>query len=125
MARELDSAGNTVSGLNLEAIGEDGHAVANLLWKISAHLKQRRAVLPEQELTVVVALDYSDFKRWCQATNHNPRDRELVYARDVAALDGLQGPLTIVTTELGGRRLDAVDIQHRLFIINRMSGRRP
>jgi hypothetical protein len=29
------------SGLDLSAIGEDGHAVANLLWKISGYLKGR------------------------------------------------------------------------------------
>jgi hypothetical protein len=41
IAAQLESAGNTVSGLRLEEIGEDGHAVANLLWKISAYLKGR------------------------------------------------------------------------------------
>lgn len=40
-ARELDSAGSIVSGLILDEIGEDGHAVANLLWKISAYLHRR------------------------------------------------------------------------------------
>lgn len=40
-ARLLESAGNTVSGLNLEEIGEDGHAVANRLWKIAAYLRKR------------------------------------------------------------------------------------
>lgn len=40
-ARILDGAGNTVSGLDLSEIGEDGHAVANLLWKIAAYLKKR------------------------------------------------------------------------------------
>jgi hypothetical protein len=41
IARQLESAGNTVSGLALEEIGEDGHAVANLLWKIAGYLKRR------------------------------------------------------------------------------------
>ncbi len=36
-ARILDSAGDTVSGLVLTEIGEDGH----LLWKIAAYLRQR------------------------------------------------------------------------------------
>lgn len=40
-ARQLDSAGNLVSGLNLDEIGEDGHQVANLLWKIAAYLRRR------------------------------------------------------------------------------------
>lgn len=37
----FDDAGNRASGMNLEPIGLDGHAVANLLWKISSFLKQR------------------------------------------------------------------------------------
>jgi hypothetical protein len=41
MARDLDHAANIVSGLVLEPIGEDGHTVANLLWKIAAHLRSR------------------------------------------------------------------------------------
>jgi len=40
-ARIIEDAGNTVSGLDLSEIGEDGHAVANLLWKIAAYLKRR------------------------------------------------------------------------------------
>ncbi len=40
-AQFFDEAGNRVSGLILDEIGEDGHAVANLLWKISAYLKER------------------------------------------------------------------------------------
>jgi hypothetical protein len=41
MADALGHCGNIVSGLNLDAIGEDGHEVANLLWKISGYLKRR------------------------------------------------------------------------------------
>lgn len=41
LAEVFDRAGNCVSGLNLEPIGEDGHLVANLLWKISGYLKRR------------------------------------------------------------------------------------
>lgn len=37
----LEDAGNTVSGLALEEIGEDGHAVANKLWKIAGYLRKR------------------------------------------------------------------------------------
>lgn len=40
-ARYFDEAGDRVSGLALEEIGLDGHAVANTLWKISAYLKGR------------------------------------------------------------------------------------
>lgn len=40
-ARFFDEAGNRASGLCLEAIGESGHGVANLLWKISAYLERR------------------------------------------------------------------------------------
>jgi hypothetical protein len=40
-ARELESAGNIVSGLDLTAIGKDGHQIANLLWQVAAHLKSR------------------------------------------------------------------------------------
>jgi hypothetical protein len=43
MASALDNAANIVSGLSLEAIGEDGHQVANLLWKISGYLRGRAA----------------------------------------------------------------------------------
>lgn len=41
MAKHINNAGNIVSGLNLSEIGEDGHEVANLLWKISSYLKRR------------------------------------------------------------------------------------
>ncbi len=37
----INDAGDLVSGLDLTAIGEDGHRVANLLWKIAAYLKTR------------------------------------------------------------------------------------
>lgn len=42
MADVMNHAGNMVSGLDLEDIGEDGHLVANLLWKISGYLRHRR-----------------------------------------------------------------------------------
>jgi len=41
VARHINDAGNFVSGLDLSEINEDGHAVANLLWKIAAYLKRR------------------------------------------------------------------------------------
>jgi hypothetical protein len=41
IANQLESAANTVSGLALGDIGEDGHALANRLWKVAAHLKNR------------------------------------------------------------------------------------
>lgn len=49
IARQLDSAANTVSGLALEEIGEDGHAIANRLWRIAAHVRNRdrRNVSPD------------------------------------------------------------------------------
>lgn len=40
-ARIIEDAGNTVSGLDLSEIDEDGHGAANLLWKIAAYLRQR------------------------------------------------------------------------------------
>jgi len=40
-ARRFDNVGNIASGLTLDEIGEDGHAVANKLWKIAAYLKRR------------------------------------------------------------------------------------
>ena len=40
-SRYFDEAGNRASGLALEEIGLDGHAVANTLWKISAYLRRR------------------------------------------------------------------------------------
>lgn len=43
LAYDLERAGNTVSGLDLSEIGEDGHAVANKLWKIAGYLRNRRA----------------------------------------------------------------------------------
>jgi nucleoside-triphosphatase THEP1 len=43
IARQLDEAGNTVSGLCLEEIGEDGHAVANKLWKIAGYIRKRQS----------------------------------------------------------------------------------
>jgi hypothetical protein len=41
LAREFDSAGDMASGLELSEIGEDGHAVANLLWKISSYYAKK------------------------------------------------------------------------------------
>lgn len=41
IASQLDSAANVVSGLALGDIGEDGHALANRLWKIAAHMRNR------------------------------------------------------------------------------------
>lgn len=40
-ADQIESTANTISGLLLEEIGEDGHAVANKLWKIAAYLRKR------------------------------------------------------------------------------------
>jgi hypothetical protein len=40
IARDLDHAANIVSGLHLDDIDEDGHSVANLLWKISAYIRK-------------------------------------------------------------------------------------
>lgn len=40
-ARQLDTAANIASGLNLEEIGEDGCGVANRLWRIAAYLRRR------------------------------------------------------------------------------------
>lgn len=48
-AATLERAANTVSGLCLEEIGEDGHLVANKLWKIAAYLR-RRADGPNPEV---------------------------------------------------------------------------
>lgn len=42
MASALNQCGNLVSGLDLEEINEDGHAVASLLWKISGYIRHRR-----------------------------------------------------------------------------------
>jgi hypothetical protein len=42
MANTFDRAGNIVSGLNLEPIGEDGHYIANKLWKIARYLRDRK-----------------------------------------------------------------------------------
>lgn len=38
---EFETCGDHVSGLDLSEIGEDGHQVANLMWKISALMKRR------------------------------------------------------------------------------------
>lgn len=37
----FDQAGNRVSGLDLSEIDLESHAVANMLWRISAYLKKR------------------------------------------------------------------------------------
>lgn len=41
MAKTLDLAANTVSGLELSEIGEDGHEIANKLWKVAGYLRNR------------------------------------------------------------------------------------
>ena len=41
LAGHIEQAGNMVSGLDLSAIGKDGHAVANLLWEIASYLRRR------------------------------------------------------------------------------------
>lgn len=62
IAKMLDQAANTVSGLSLEAIGEDGYEVANQLWKIAAYLNRRRG-----QATVFVCPH-------CRAVSYNPND---------------------------------------------------
>ena len=42
IASIIEDAGDLVSGLDLTAIGEDGHLVANRLWKIAAYLRRRK-----------------------------------------------------------------------------------
>jgi hypothetical protein len=44
LATALEHAANVVSGLELSDIDEDGHLVANKLWKISAYLRRREAM---------------------------------------------------------------------------------
>jgi hypothetical protein len=41
LAKVFEQCGNCASGLDLSAIDEDGHAIANKLWKIAAYLKRR------------------------------------------------------------------------------------
>jgi hypothetical protein len=41
IAEKLDHMGNVVSGLELSEIGEDGHALANKLWKVAHYLRTR------------------------------------------------------------------------------------
>jgi hypothetical protein len=40
-ASQIESTANTISGLILDEIGEDGHTVANKLWKIANYLRTR------------------------------------------------------------------------------------
>jgi len=40
-ARHIETAANIISGLELSEIGEDGHLVANKLWKIESYLRKR------------------------------------------------------------------------------------
>ncbi len=40
-AKYFDQAGGRVSGLDLTELGLDAHAVANLLWRISAYYARR------------------------------------------------------------------------------------
>ena len=46
LAGHLDGAGNMVSGLALEDIGEDGHALANRLWRVAGYLRRRGGGTP-------------------------------------------------------------------------------
>lgn len=55
-AHYFDEAGNRASGLCLEAIGLDGHAIANQLWKISAYLRKRA----EARRDIVDAYQFTD-----------------------------------------------------------------
>lgn len=50
-ARELEAAGNMVSGLSLEEIDEDGHRIAGKLWKIAAYIRSRDEEATRQEET--------------------------------------------------------------------------
>ena len=40
-AQHIEECGDRISGLDLSEIGEDGHGVANLLWRIAGYLKRR------------------------------------------------------------------------------------
>jgi len=48
-ARHLNSAANVVSGLVLDGCGEDGHALANRLWRVVGFLRQRAAQQEAQD----------------------------------------------------------------------------
>jgi hypothetical protein len=59
IAELLDRAGNWVSGLALEDIGEDGHAIANTLWKVTAYLRNRaQPVIPSFTCPCCGAVSY-------------------------------------------------------------------
>jgi hypothetical protein len=45
-ARHLDTAAGMVSGLDLAGCGEDGHALANRLWRVAGHLRARDPAEP-------------------------------------------------------------------------------
>ena len=51
LSRIVKEAGNTVSGLDLSACGEDGHALANRLWKVAYYLKVRDTEEEEDTFT--------------------------------------------------------------------------
>lgn len=48
IAALLDRAANAVGGLSLEDIGEDGHAIANRLWRVAAYLRNRDTPNPRE-----------------------------------------------------------------------------
>jgi hypothetical protein len=41
IAAQVENTANLVSALDLAECGEDGHQVANLLWKIASYLRAR------------------------------------------------------------------------------------
>ncbi|MGH7239211.1 MAG: hypothetical protein ACREHG_03985 [Candidatus Saccharimonadales bacterium] len=62
----FNDAGNRASGMVLDEIGMDGHAVANMLWRISAHLRRRAEAKPvERHSPYPRRIDgLEDLSRW-------------------------------------------------------------
>lgn len=50
IAKILENAANVVSGLELSEIGEDGHSMANRLWRIAAYLRTREGMISGPEI---------------------------------------------------------------------------
>jgi hypothetical protein len=64
IANQLDSAANVVSGLVLADIGMDGHAVANTLWRIASHLRNRERMNVKPEV----------IRAWAKLQGHHVRE---------------------------------------------------
>lgn len=66
-------------------------------------------------MVLVLAGNATQFRAWCMDRDLNPRDKTVVYARDIQSLRGLplrEAPVEVVTTGSWGDHWSAAETLH-------------